>query len=92
MPEYIILLTRNRVKSKLPKVLPAKLPRNKTKLRKELYATVRTQCNECASTTQLDIHHKNGNKSDDTLDNLICLCRTCNIKYHPQMKYLKCPS
>lgn len=39
------------------------------------------KCEQCGSTKNLDIHHKDGNWKNNNLDNLICLCRSCHIKY-----------
>lgn len=38
-------------------------------------------CELCGSDTNLDIHHIDGNWQNNTLDNLMCLCRSCHTKY-----------
>lgn len=38
-------------------------------------------CEVCRSTSNLDIHHINGNWRNNNLDNLMCLCRSCHTKY-----------
>lgn len=30
----------------------------------------------------LDVHHKDRNKYNNTLDNLVCLCKSCHTKIH----------
>ena len=38
-------------------------------------------CELCGSDTNLDIHHIDGNWQNNTLDNLMCLCRSCHTRY-----------
>lgn len=37
-------------------------------------------CEICGSKNNLDIHHKDGNWQNNSLDNLMCLCRSCHTK------------
>ena len=39
-------------------------------------------CQECGGKENLHIHHKNRNKKDNNIDNLICLCNKCHGKKH----------
>lgn len=48
---------------------------NKLILKKE-------QCEICGSKLNTDIHHKNGDYTDNNLDNLVCLCRSCHNVQH----------
>jgi IS30 family transposase len=43
-------------------------------------------CEDCftQSDTRLNIHHANGNKKDNTTENLIALCPACHSKRHPK--------
>ena len=38
-------------------------------------------CEICGSKTNLDIHHIDGDWQNNSLDNLMCLCRSCHTKY-----------
>lgn len=55
----------------------------KAKLVKEI-----GKCQQCGSTTNLQLHHKNrisfhnSPKADNRLENLELLCQTCHLKYH----------
>ena len=40
------------------------------------------KCELCGSTTNVDVHHKDGNYHNNALDNLIALCRSCHMKEH----------
>lgn len=39
-------------------------------------------CQGCGSTQDVLVHHKNGNRDDNTLSNLIPLCTACHGKVH----------
>ena len=40
------------------------------------------KCEICGSTQKLDVHHKDENASNNALDNLQVLCRSCHMKIH----------
>ena len=40
------------------------------------------KCAICGSTENVDVHHKDGNWHNNSLDNLIALCRSCHLKEH----------
>lgn len=39
-------------------------------------------CNHDGSTSRLDVHHRNGNKHDQSLENLTVLCHRCHMQEH----------
>src|SRR6516162_6446443 len=39
-------------------------------------------CEQCGTTVDLEIHHKNRDWSDNSLSNLQTLCSTCHMKLH----------
>lgn len=45
-------------------------------------------CEVCGSDGPVDVHHANGDRSDDSLDNLIPLCRSCHRLTHEGQTYL----
>lgn len=54
---------------------------NKHTLRKRILA--RDQyCQECADTSHLQVHHKDGNHKNNDETNLVLLCKTCHAAYH----------
>lgn len=38
------------------------------------------KCSICGSTLNLAIHHKDHDPNNNTLENLVLLCRSCNLK------------
>lgn len=40
------------------------------------------ECVECGATEAIEVHHRNGDRTDHSLDNLIPLCRRCHQKLH----------
>lgn len=41
------------------------------------------ECSGCGCTDKcMDVHHLNGNHSDDRLDNLVVLCKSCHARIH----------
>lgn len=43
-------------------------------------------CEICGSNKNVDVHHKDGNPQNNSLDNLQRLCRSCHIKAHHHAK------
>ena len=41
-----------------------------------------TACKICGATKNIDIHHIDGNIQNNSLENLIALCRSCHMKQH----------
>lgn len=39
-------------------------------------------CSRCGSTTNVDMHHKDHNHSNNASENLVLLCRSCHMKEH----------
>lgn len=48
-------------------------------------------CEICGSDRNIDVHHKDGNPQNNSIDNLQRLCRSCHMKAHrTQRKCLIC--
>ena len=45
-------------------------------------------CNICSSLNQLRVHHKDRNKFNNDLNNLIIVCKSCHNKIHDKWKNL----
>ncbi|MBO5968444.1 MAG: HNH endonuclease [Clostridia bacterium] len=43
-------------------------------------------CEKCGSNQNVDVHHKDGNPLNNSLDNLQRLCRSCHTKIHRRQK------
>lgn len=41
-----------------------------------------TVCQECGSKNVIQIHHRDGNPFNDSLENLAILCRGCHMREH----------
>ena len=49
-------------------------------------AKVPEQCSICDSQSKLDIHHKDGDRTNNVLENLQYLCRSCHVQLHKNLK------
>lgn len=49
---------------------------------KRAFAHYGRLCNRCSSTVHLVVHHKNEDRTDNTLKNLEVLCKSCHQKHH----------
>jgi len=58
-------------------------------LRRLAYKALGGKCEECGSTIQLVIHHKDGNPNNNDEENLALLCRRCHKRKHPHINPLK---
>jgi 5-methylcytosine-specific restriction endonuclease McrA len=47
------------------------------------------RCGSDGSDSRLDVHHRNGNKRDQTLANLVVLCHRCHMQLHSEQGDLK---
>jgi len=47
---------------------------------------LRWECWTCGTKRNLEIHHIDGNHENNTLDNLMVLCRNCHIRRHRRMR------
>ena len=47
------------------------------------------KCELCGKTGKLDIHHIDENPNNNSLDNLMCLCRSCHMKIHRNESFKK---
>lgn len=47
------------------------------------------KCEICGSTTNVDVHHIDGNFSNNNIDNLMLLCRSCHMKAHRNVSKCK---
>jgi len=59
------------------------MKRNKYRMYKEIsLQLLGNKCSKCGSTTRLEIDHKDGNPTDNHIDNIHLLCKGCHIKKH----------
>lgn len=47
-----------------------------------LFSDKECKCEKCRSTRNVEIHHIDGNPQNNTIENLMYLCRSCHIKTH----------
>ena len=51
----------------------------------ELYRALLSACAGCGSKTSLQIHHRDCDKRNNELSNLLCLCWECHRRLHNTM-------
>tara|TARA_R100000750_G_scaffold62354_1_gene55856 strand:+ start:2904 stop:3233 length:330 start_codon:yes stop_codon:yes gene_type:complete len=49
---------------------------------KEFEKLTKNGCCACGWKLTFDLHHKDGNKKNDALDNIVCLCPNCHSLVH----------
>lgn len=47
-------------------------------------------CNRCGSKKQLEVHHKDKNRQNSKLKNLVILCKSCHTKEHRTKSIIVC--
>ena len=47
----------------------------------------RDSCADCKKQGRMDVHHINENPLDNSLKNLVVLCRSCHLKKHKQERF-----
>ena len=47
------------------------------------------KCEICGSTSNIDVHHKDGNRTNNNPENLVLLCRSCHMKEHRKTRFCK---
>jgi 5-methylcytosine-specific restriction endonuclease McrA len=50
--------------------------------RKKALAVFGEECQGCGVGEDIVVHHKNGDRTDDCIENLIPLCESCHSKVH----------
>lgn len=43
-------------------------------------------CMCCGSTKQICVHHRDRNRTNNTIENLVILCKSCHTRHHNNMK------
>lgn len=54
--------------------------------RKRCFEQTDQVCLCCGADSSLDIHHVDGNPTNDNLDNLVVLCKSCHRKVHSKQR------
>lgn len=45
-------------------------------------AATRNECEQCGESSSLDLHHRDGNRTNNLPDNLLTLCDACHTREH----------
>lgn len=88
--DYRILrhcIAKNIPVSEFKGFVPKKYPREYSKIRKSILQRDNNECQLCGlkqafSKKPLHVHHKDGNKMNNSQNNLITLCESCHIECH----------
>ncbi len=54
----------------------------KKTLTTKCYSNIKKICYICSSLKVIHIHHKDRNRKNNTLNNIVLLCRSCHLKLH----------
>ena len=60
--------------------------RHNARQRVQIGDTDITECSSCGKVGKMDIHHINRNPFDNSLENLLVICRSCHNKIHKEKK------
>lgn len=56
--------------------------KNRTLTKNNYRKIKKTKCELCGSTLHLCVHHKDGNRNNNSLENLITVCKKCHQTHH----------
>jgi len=51
-----------------------------------------TKCSSCGTTENVEIHHKDGNRKNNAIENLVLLCHRCHMQKHFKGRHRKTQS
>ena len=58
------------------------VPKKITNYRKKAFKFLPPYCDNCSSAKDLQIHHRDGNRSNNVVKNLQILCKKCHLEEH----------
>ena len=83
---YCTILRMDRVKIGVTKKEAHKVWDNWRRNNRDIYRSLRKMCLFCESKQFLCLHHKDGDKRNNKIDNLMCLCTSCHFNLHSNFK------